>query len=372
MRNVIRIKKKALQDNLEAFQDYCSNCLVTPILKSNAYGHGLKEVYSILAEKNPEAIGVNDAAEGELLRNLGFQKRLILVGPIHPDTLSQAYRLNAEISLADQALLEAWLLSKEKPKAHLKVDTGLSRQGFTLDDTQKALEKILPHKEKLLGLFSHFANVEDVLEHQYAQKQLSQFKQAIKLTTNHQLNLELHIASSASILLLKESHYDLTRLGISLYGLWPSKTTKLSFEQVKTKPLTLTPALTWESELASIKKIKEGTFVGYGCTFKAIKDMTIAVVPVGYNEGYPRLASSHPQAHVLVRGHRCPILGRICMNMLMIDVTHIKDAAPFDKVTLIGTDGSETIAAETLAEWADTIHYELLTRLNPGIERIIT
>lgn len=371
MRNIIEISKKALQSNFASFRAHAKESLVAPILKSNAYGHGLKEVYSILKDQNPKIIGLNYLFEGEQLRELGYRGRIFLVGPIHPDDLPKAQSLEIEVTVGDLEILSAWSKLVHRPKAHIKIDTGMSRQGFLPIHVDAVLTRLSPLQSDLLGVFSHFSNVEDVTEQAYAQKQLKIFKNVCEKFQNRGFRLEQHMASSASILIMKESLFNISRLGISLFGLWPSQATRLSFKQIEGDLMDLSPVLSWRTEVASIKEVKAGFFIGYGCTYKALKDMVIAVVPVGYYEGYPRLASNHQEAHVLLKGQRCPVVGRICMNMMMVDISHISNVKAGDRITLLGQDQDEHIHAAQLASWAETIHYELLTRLNPDIPRVI-
>jgi len=153
-----------------------------------------------------------------------------------------------------------------------------------------------------------------------------------------------------------------------MYGLWPSPATRLSYLQLNAKIVELQPVLSWRTRIASIKLIKAGDYVGYGCTYRAMTDLKIAVLPLGYNEGYLRLCGSD-QSYVLVRGKRCPLVGRISMNLMTINVNHVAGAAPGDIVTLIGRDHEEYLDAATVAGWAKTIPYEFLTRLHPQLPR---
>ena len=171
------------------------------------------------------------------------------------------------------------------------------------------------------------------------------------------------------MLLFTRTHLDLTRVGIAMYGLWPSKETLLSSHERGRTPIELEPALTWKTRIAQIKQVPEGALVGYGCSWKATRASRLAILPVGYAEGYDRALSG--VAHVLVRGRRAPVRGRICMNITIIDVTDIPDAALEDEVVLLGTQGDERLSAEELADWAGTISYEIVARIHPGLPRLI-
>ena len=370
MRTWINISKSALLNNFDFFTSIRAFNSVIPIIKSNAYGHGLEEVFSILKERNPPWLGVNYVEEAETLRNLKYGGRILVVGPCSFEDISMAGRIAADVFIGDMPSLNHWMSLQQKPRIHLKFDTGMSRQGFGIDLAEKVINEIGPETPLIEGVCSHFANVEDVLDTDYAQTQLNAFKKVIQQLEASGIKVKKHIASSASTLIFPESLLDFSRVGISLYGLWPSQATKLSYMRDHKTPAPLQPALSWQTEVALVKPIAAGQFVGYGCTYRAAKPMDIAVLPVGYYEGYPR-SCGDKASYVLIRGSRCQVVGRICMNMMMVDVTHLKNCMIGDRVTLIGTDGKDSIPAETAGDWAGTIHYELLTRLSPNIERKI-
>lgn len=367
----IEINAENLRHNFRQFAAIVGRDKLAPVLKSNAYGHGLKEIFEALKPESPAWLCVNYVDEGVSLRSFGYQGRILVCGPFVPSELSAATEHRLELFLGHPEGLEAWLLSTQRPMLHIEFDTGMSRQGFTPDEAGRVAEKVLPHKSLVQGLCMHFANVEDVTEHDYARLQLKKFEEARAAFSVRGFNLICHSASSASTLILDESRFDLARVGISTYGFWPSQATRISYKQLFGQLIDLKPVLTWRTMITSINAVAQGQYIGYGCTFKARHPMTIAVLPVGYFEGYPRLASGSP-AYVLLHGERCPIVGRICMNMMMIDITDLRGRAKVgDEVTLIGQSGSETIGAGDVAAWAESIHYELVTRLNPFIERRI-
>lgn len=209
----------------------------------------------------------------------------------------------------------------------------------------------------------HFANVEDVKRPAYAKKQLHAYERALLLMQDLGLDPGLrHTASSAAVFVSPEAQFDLVRPGIALYGLWPS-------EQVKrhSKGLSLHPVLTWKTIVAQVKDVAKGTSVGYDRTERVRRDSKVAVLPVGYWDGLDRRLSS--KGHVLIRGKRCKILGRICMNMCMVDVTGVSGVAPNDEVVIIGKQGREEVSAEEFAKTLGTINYEVVTRINPQIPR---
>ncbi len=377
----VKIDGSALRHNYRVFVKIAGEERVALVLKSNAYGHGLKETYQALTAgskdetlKKNSYLCTNYLFEARALRGLGFAGRILVVGPLPYETLhdhfAEARELNAEVIIGNRENLESWLSLSEKPQVHIKFDTGMSRQGFYAEEAFSIADLLKSHKKNVIGLCTHFANVEDVLEHDYAAKQLSLFDSAVQAFHKNGLTPLKHAASSASCLLLKQSRFDLCRIGISLYGMWPSKATRLSYLQTFKDLVELLPVLSWYTTITTLKTVKSGQFIGYGCSIRAVQDMKVAVLPVGYYEGFPRLASD-AHSYVLIRGVRAPIVGRVCMNMMMVDVTHLSTVTIGDQVTLIGGDQGETISANDLAGWAQTINYELLSRIHPDIPRII-
>jgi len=256
------------------------------------------------------------------------------------------------------------------PRVHIKVETGNNRQGVPLNDIVNFAQYIKKQGNIFIeGLSTHFANIEDTTDHTFAFLQLSNFKKAI---SDLQLaNIEIpikHCANSAATILFKETHFDMVRIGISSYGMWSSNETLVSYSKNAAQDFALTPALTWKAKVVQVKDVDEGEYIGYGCTYKTDKKSKIAIIPVGYYDGYDRGINN---AYVLIHGKRAPVRGRICMNMFMADITNIYDVKIEDEVVLIGRDKDEVISAETFAKWAGTINYEATTRINERIPRVV-
>ncbi len=366
----IEIDVNAIRGNYLHFVSLAKQSVIVPVLKSNAYGHGLELVYNALSSLNPTWLAVNYFTEAKVIRNAGFKGRILVVGPLTFDGLNEASILDGEPVLGNFELLDEWQKKGRPCKIHIKVDTGMSRQGFILRDIPKVLSALGSDSRNVVGICTHFANVEDVTEHAYASRQLNGFKSALQqFKAAGFKDLIAHAASSASTLIMPESHLDLDRIGISLYGHWPSRITKVSYLQVNHNMAPLKPALSWKTRVTTVKQVEAGQYIGYGCTYRASRNMVIAVIPVGYFEGYPRIAGESA-SRVLIKGERCDIIGRICMNMMMVDVSHMQHVKMNDVVTLIGGDGEEHIGASDLADWAKTINYEVLSRLHPDIPRI--
>lgn len=366
----IEISKTALLNNYDYFEQLLGPERFAPVLKSNAYGHGFEEVFDIIKCRGPKTLCVNYISEGVKLRSLGFEGRVLVVGPALNEHLEAAYTHRLELVIGNKEILDLWIQRSEKSHIHIKFDTGMSRQGFNPESADSLAKTLDSFKSLVAGVCSHFANVEDVTNHSYAEFQLRQFAIAKKAFQNRDFKAIYHIASSASALLLEHCRFDLCRIGISLYGQWPSQLTKLSYQSLNASIPKLAPILTWKAAITTIRQVKSGSYIGYGCTFKTYHDIKLAVIAAGYYEGYPRLAAKD-NSYVIIKGHRCPILGRICMNMLMVDVSEVKKLQVGEYATLLGSDGSEAIQADDLAQWSETINYELLARIHERVPRTV-
>jgi alanine racemase len=217
------------------------------------------------------------------------------------------------------------------------------------------------------GAYTHFANIEDTLDPSFAAAQRERFRQGIDILRGAGLQpLVAHAAATAGALLYDQSEFSMTRIGIGLYGIWPSRETQLAARERGLR-IALTPVLTWKTRVAQIKTVEAGEYVGYGLTFQAPRSMRVAVLPVGYYDGFDRKLSN--SGRVLVNGVFAPVIGRVAMNMIMLDVTEA-NVRPDDEVVLIGRQGNAEIRAEELAEKCGTIAYEVLSRINPLIPRV--
>jgi alanine racemase len=352
------------------------------VLKGNAYGHGLLQVFSIVRSQ-VDAIYLISAQDAFELRKLEREQdwqpsRLIVIGAISLNEAILCSREQIEVVIGGLEWKTYWKrLRKEKLrlKVHVHLDTGLAREGFRSENLLQDLSFLKTAQDTLhlVGIMSHFANTEDVTEQSYALSQLAEFKAMsarLKKFLKIQRPLEEHLSASAGAMILPEARLSIVRVGISLYGLWPSVEARISSKLVLKTPPELKPVLNWKCQSQVVKWIKKGSYVGYGCTYRCNQDTRIAVFPVGYFDGYPRIASG--KAHVLINQKRCPILGRIMMNHIIVDVTQVESKNSRLEAVLIGTSGKETISAESLANWAQTIHYEVITRIAAHLPRIVT
>ena len=349
------------------------------VVKANAYGHGLVEVAKIAIESGVLWLGVDSIDEAVELRKTGIDTPILILGYTLLSRLEDVVKYDLRQVVYNRETIEKLksLASKNKEtklfnkiKVHLKVETGTSRQGLEKEELLELAKFIKKHSQiEIEGAHTHYANIEDTTDHSYAQQQLQRFKQAVELLEKKGIKIPIkHTACSAAVILFPETYFSLVRVGISMYGLWSSKETFVSAQEKK-REIKLEPVLTWKTKVAQIKKIKAGTPISYGLTEKTSQDSKIAVLPVGYWDGYDRKLSGI--ANVLIKGKRCKMLGRVCMNMIMVDVSHILDIKLEDEVVLLGAQGSEKIIVDELAQKIGTINYEVVTRINPLIPRIV-
>ena len=357
--NLQELRRCAKQDVL-----FCA------IVKSNAYGHGVSQMIRLL--QSADWFAVNSLEEGIELRELGVEKPILLLGHVPIAHLEDAVHADLRLTVYNRETIEALsrIETADTPvKVHVKVETGTARQGVLPEEVLDFVHFIQKNRGiQLEGISTHFANIEDTLNHEYAEKQLATFKEVLEVLRKDGVKLPIvHTACTAASILFPETHYSMLRAGIGLYGLWPSRETYLSALMGKLYVPKLRSILTWKTRIVQIKKLREGSYVGYGCSYRTTRPTNLAVLPVGYADGYDRNLSN--TAYVLVNGKRASVIGRVCMNLTMIDVTDIPDVKLENEVVLLGSWGDERITAELMANWAGTINYEIVTRISPSLER---
>ncbi|HVN69606.1 MAG TPA: alanine racemase [Candidatus Binatia bacterium] len=364
----LEISPGALRHNAGLLRDLVGARRAAFVVKGNAYGHGLVPVARAI-EPFATRLCVYTIEEAIALREGGVSAPILVLGPIPPDALDDALAAGVELALwgAGEFARRVATAARKRQRAvqvHVKVNTDLNRLGCEPHELVDALEDMLRLSEiSIAGIFSHLAAAEE-LDSPYTMRQLGAFEKALAqakpLLDRRGIAPVRHIAASAAAMLWPQTHLDMVRFGIALYGLMPSPQTR---EALGASAPALRPALTYRSQLVVTRTIAAGASVGYGGSFHAPRDMRIGVVPAGYADGLPRALSN--RGAFLVDGARCPIVGRIAMNMTQIDLTLAPRAKAGSTVTLIGSDGSETVAADDWAAWAETINYEIVTRL-PG------
>lgn len=357
---------RALTENMKVFRDLVADpTRLMAVVKADAYGHGLLVAARAFLDGGADLLGVHSLDEAAALRGGGFTCRIIILGPVTPRQAVAAAALKVEITVASLAAARG--LEKVATEftagldVHLKVETGVNRQGVVESELVEVADTLgrMP-AVRLVGLSSHFADIEDTTDHTYAHRQMERFhgyRQALAERGHGQL--QVHMTCSAATLLWEDTHGDIARVGISAYGIWPSRETRVSVRREGRPEAQLRPALTWKVGVSQVRRVPAGETVGYGRSWKAMTDSRVAVLPVGYSDGWPRALSG--RAHVLLGGKRAPLVGRVCMNLCMVDVTHIPGVRAGDQAVLLGRQGDEVITAEMLADHLGTIAYEVLT-----------
>lgn len=446
----LEIDRKALLYNITAVRRLIDeDVALMAVVKANAYGHGLMEVVQLLSGQETKGatipqkevytsfcplltkeggirgrfltlaskllFGVDSLDEANTLKAEGIKNPIMILGHIPTSRISEALKENFHIPIYSKESFHTIYAEMRKitngkgvkkitPHFHCKIETGTNRLGLSLDDL-----RVFPARFPIEGIYTHFAEVENPTSRFYT-KQLSVLHKARALLAKKNIIPHfVHSASTAALLQYPETHGNLVRLGIGLYGLWPSEevkdylvpTNKLLSPQsqwgMSTSPhtpllrkeggrkkriplfsggrfsainqaITFCPVLTWKTRVAQIKRIKKGETVGYDRAWRARRSSTIAVLPVGYYDGYDRRLSGCGE--VLIHGQRAPLVGRVCMNMIMVDITSIA-ARPDDEVVLLGKSGKEEITADEIAKKIGTINYEIVSRINPLLSRIV-
>lgn len=345
------------------------------ILKSNAYGHGLFEVAKQAVASGVDHLGVVTAEEAISLRKWGFIKPIVVLGAVEKEDIKQLIRNKVGITIYSEesyrAVLRMATLINQKAIVHVKIETGLNRLGIVNGEALNLIQRIhaKPRVFNLEGLYSHFASVEE-LHQSYTKDQIRNFEKLLKKLTDLKINIPLiSMAASAATIMHPESHFTCVRVGIAMYGLWPSRSTEVWAKRNKrTKNLRLKPALSYKTKLIHVRRVSAGSYIGYGNTYHAKSAMTMGVIPVGYYEGIPRALSN--MGFTLIKGGVIPMIGRVCMNMTLLDLSKRPRAKVGDEVTIIGTNQSKHITATDIADWAGAIDYEIITMLPPHLPRI--
>jgi alanine racemase len=369
----IEISKKNLIHNIKQFRNFAKKGTKFSVaIKGNAYGHGEVEVARIVA-KHTDYLQVDSIEELALLRKES-QKKTFVFGYVQMSELAKAMKLGCILSIFSlEQLREINKYAQKlkiKQEIHIPTDAYLGREGFMVSELGEVFEEVKKCTNiRLTGLYAHFANIEDTKDFSHAQKQINQYNLAIKLAHDHGFtNFQSHISATSGLLVYEKSKgvHPLVRLGIGVYGMWPSKYLRSIYKNFQ---MHLKPVITWKTKVAKIKTLPKGATIGYGLTYKTKKETRIAIIPQGYADGFDRGFSNN--GFVLIRGTRCKILGRVHMNMSAVSVDHLPKVKIEDEVVILGCQGDEEISAEEMAERINTINYELTTRISSLLPRIV-
>lgn len=367
----VEISKSALIHNVKQFRKVAGTASLMAVVKSNAYGHDSMLVSKVL-QPYVDWFGTANLSEALELRANKIRKPILVLNYYGLGQVGPAVKENISLVVYDlkqaRAISQAAISLKKKAKIHIKVGTGLTRLGVlavnALDFVSmcKALPNLKPE-----GIFSHFAASED--DPDYTLTQLSRFRQIIAELESNNIFIPIkHIACTASALAFPESRLDLVRIGIGIYGLQSYKSIQTKVRKVN-PGFNLKPALSWKTKILAVKELPAGVSIGYGRTFKTTRKTKLAILPVGYYEGYDRKLSN--LGEVLIKGKRCKVLGRVYMNLLSVDASDVKNVKASDKCILIGSQGKESVTADELGQKLGTINYEIVTRINPLLPRVL-
>lgn len=356
----------SIYDNVQNLKATLSdNVKFLGVVKGDGYSHGIIQVTKTMIEAGADYFAVAIPEEGAEIRRAGIDADILVLGLCLKQSFPLALEYDLTLAVCEKNnILQLQKAAKEAGKnikVHLKIDSGMSRIGIRTDDE---LNEVLDTLEKcdniiLEGIFTHFATADETKKTPTF-KQIEKFEHMLSIIKDRGLNLLVHAANSAATLDYKQTHYDMVRPGICSYGYYPSNSVS--------KNVKLKPAFEWRTKIAYLKQIEKGDSVGYGFNYKAEETRKIATLPVGYADGYKRDIGNN--GYVLVRGQKAPVVGKVCMDQCMIDVTGIKDVAIGDDVILIGKSGKQRITIEDMAGWLNESKYEMLAVITKRVPRV--
>jgi alanine racemase len=361
----VEVDLDAIRHNVSELRRMAPNAQLMAVVKADAYGHGALQVARTALQAGATWLGVATVEEGVELRRNGVVAPTLIFGYVPEEQTGMVllHGLRPAVFSLDlaRALEERGKGLVRKAYIHLKVDTGMSRVGVRVGELREFVRELkqLPHLE-VEGVFTHLATADEP-DNDFANEQLAEFRRALDILKEEGINPPvIHAANSAAIMIRPESHYDLVRGGIALYGHPPDPGVPW--------PVNLKPALTWRTRVGLVKTVPGGTPISYGCTYRAATTETIASLPVGYADGFFRGLSN--KGEVLIRGRRCPVVGRVCMDQTMVRVPEGVDVQPGDEVVLIGEQDGEQISASDMARALGTINYEVLCAISKRVPRL--
>lgn len=370
LRTWIEVNRTAVLENYQTFRRLLpKHVKLMAVVKSNAYGHGLVEFSKELSTLGADWLGVDSIVEALTLRGNGVKTPILVFGYTLAERVPAAVSNGIALTISSLAQLKSLARKRiGQVKIHLKVDTGMHRQGFLENDRLELFRalKTLRGRIAVEGLYTHFAAAKDPAFPSETKRQMRVFERWAQELRRLGFSPLCHAAATSGAILFPETHFDMVRIGIGLYGLWPSA----EVEGFCRGRLRLRPALSWKSVVSEIKDITKGERIGYDLSETLTRKSRIAICPVGYWHGYPRALSS--VGMVIISGRYAKVLGRVSMDMIIVDATGIKDVREGNEVILIGSSGKPSMTADKLAFLSGTVNYEIVTRLNPLMRRIYT
>ena len=376
----IELKQSAYKNNINFIKKKIGdNVILSSVVKANAYGHGIR-TFVPMAEKcgvNHFSVASSFEAE-EVLSVCSPTSRIMIMGIIYEEDIPWAIEHDIEFFVyhydrLPKTIAAAKLVGKPA-KVHVEVETGANRTGLPHKDFPKVLNFLKKHSDSIIfeGLCTHFGGAESISNQFKIDRQHKRYKDFLKQCREKKIEPNLrHIACSAAALAMKDTVYDLVRIGVAQYGFWPSPDIYFAHlhETNKKADSSLKRIFTWKTDIMDIRDVEQGEFIGYGTSFQATQKMTIAVMPLGYSNGYPRALSN--RGHVLIQGKKAPIVGLINMNLFMVDVSHINEAKLGDEVVLIGRQNNNVIHVSSFTNSTQLLNNEMLSRLPSAIPRTV-
>jgi alanine racemase len=363
----MEVSLRNIRANFSSVRSYVKNREIYAVVKADAYGHGAVETARALVEEGCKQFAVAIPEEAFELRHSGITTPIIVLGASAYNSAEELIHLDITTACADIKFAEAMSKAAEKQgkiaKLHLKIDSGMGRIGFTIKEFEDVIEKILPLPSiDIEGIFTHFAAA-DESRTDWTNHQFSVYEEALAIAEQKGLSVKIrHTCNSAGILGHPDKHLDAVRPGIILYGMMPSAETICAY------PITLLPTFEVKTRIAIMRDLPPGTGIGYGLRYMTRGQARIAALPIGYADGVTRALSS--KISVLIHGQRCPVVGSICMDQMMVDVTNIENARTGDEVVIIGKQGNEIISPEEMASARNTINYEIPIIFSKRVPRI--
>lgn len=377
----LELSKNAVETNIRFIRNLIGkDTILSAVVKGNAYGHGIEQFVPVLEAAGVRHFSVFSSREAwRVLDTIRHDSQIMIMGWIEDDHLQWAITHDIsfyvfEMDRLDAAIAAARFVGK-KARIHIELETGMNRTGFEDEKIGDVTDKIKANRDHLIleGLCTHYAGAESISNFIRIKSQIEKYNELYQRFKDAELTpLMKHTACSAAMLSYPETHMDMVRIGILLYGFWPSKEIyiyhqKDKIDQKFTDPLKR--VISWKTQVMSTKKVSVGEFIGYGTSYQAPKNMAIATVPVGYSYGFTRNLSN--LGRVLVKGKRAAVIGVVNMNLMIINITDIKDVKKGDEVILIGTQNKRSLTVASFGELSNQLNYELLSRLPTGLPRIV-
>lgn len=375
----IELSLKALRTNIKFLKELMGKQVrISSVVKGNAYGHGIAPFVSMANDCGINHFSVFSADEAlEIYKTLGKNCTIMIMGLVDDEALTWAISNDIEFFVFEEKrLLDAVRISKElgKPaKIHIELETGMNRTGFSEDALPAVIDILKKNTQnlELKGLCTHYAGAENISNYPRIRDQIAAFKHLKSIFLDDNLKPELlHTACSAASIMFPETRMDMVRIGIMQYGLWPSPETFIHFlNNWESKEDPLKRVISWKSKVMSVKEVVSGDFIGYGSAYVAHANMKVAVVPVGYSQGFSRSLGNH--GRVLINEKLCPVVGTVNMNMMVVDISEIPEVQKGDEAVMIGTQADQQVTVASFSEFSNQLNYELLTRLPASIPRKI-